>query len=45
MRSVGADANVRRRLFSARSAAHAYEILHAEESADFNYFLESPDDG
>ncbi len=44
MRSVGADANVRRRLFNARSAAHAYEILHAEESVDFNYFLEALDD-
>jgi len=40
MRAVGADDNVRRRLFNARSAAHAYEILHAEESVDFNYFLD-----
>jgi mannitol/fructose-specific phosphotransferase system IIA component (Ntr-type) len=40
MRAVGADDNVRRRLFSARSPAHAYEILHAEESVDFNYFLD-----
>lgn len=40
MRAIGADDNVRRRLFNARSPAHAYEILHAEEAADFNYFLD-----
>ena len=27
-------------LFNAKTAAHAYEILHGEESEDFNYFLE-----
>lgn len=39
-RSVGSDADVQRQLFRARSAAHAYDVLHAEEAADFNYFLE-----
>jgi hypothetical protein len=28
------------RLIGAKSPAHAYEILHGEETEDFNYFLE-----
>ncbi len=39
-RSVGSDDNVRRQLFAAESAAHAYEILHLEKAHDFNYFLD-----
>ncbi len=39
-RAIGADPQVQKQLYSARSAAHVYELLHAEESQDFNYFLE-----
>ncbi len=43
-RAIGFDRGVQQQLFHARSAAHAYEILHADEHEDdFNYFLE--DDG
>jgi hypothetical protein len=31
---------VQHELFNAKSAAHVYEILHGEETEDFNYFLE-----
>jgi hypothetical protein len=27
-------------LCAARSPAHAYELLHGDETEDFNYFLE-----
>lgn len=43
-RAIGTDPHVQRELFSADTPAHAYEILHAEESEDFNYFLEGADD-
>ena len=36
------DLFIQQQLFNAKSAGHAYEILHAEESEDFNYFLEDP---
>ena len=39
-RHIGTKPEVQRSLFNATSAAHAYEILHGEEAADFNYFLE-----
>lgn len=39
-RAIGWDRNIQRMLFSAESPAHAYDILHTEEAADFNYFLE-----
>ena len=40
-RAIGFDRGVQQQLFHARSAAHAYEILHAEEHEDdFNYFLD-----
>ncbi len=42
-RTVGADPAVQQQLYNARSAAHAYEILHGEETEDFNYFLDDPD--
>ncbi len=42
-RAVSSDRNIQRQLFHAKSPAHAYEILHAEEFEDFNYFLESED--
>lgn len=37
---VGADHAFQELLFNATSPAHAYEVLHGEESEDFNYFLE-----
>ena len=39
-RTVGTDPAFQDQLFHARSAAHAAELLHGEESEDFNYFLE-----
>ncbi len=39
-RAIGSDRNIQRQVFSAKSAAHVHEILHAEEAEDFNYFLE-----
>jgi len=39
-RTVGSDPVVQHALFNAKSAAHVYEILHGEETEDFNYFLE-----
>jgi mannitol/fructose-specific phosphotransferase system IIA component (Ntr-type) len=39
-RTVGNDPSFQDQLFNADSPAHAYEILHGEESEDFNYFLE-----
>ncbi len=34
------NVNLREQLYHARSAAHAYDILHAEDAEDINYFLE-----
>ena len=34
------DMNLREQLYHARSPAHAYSVLHAEEAEDLNYFLE-----
>ena len=39
-RAISSERNIREQLYHADTAAHAYEILHAEESEDFNYFLE-----
>ena len=39
-RSIGSDHDFQGQLFSAKSAAHASELLHSEESMQFNYFLE-----
>ncbi len=40
-RTIGADRTVQKQLFHAKSPAHAYEILHAEETAeDFNTYLD-----
>ncbi|HPF71441.1 MAG TPA: PTS sugar transporter subunit IIA, partial [Candidatus Krumholzibacteria bacterium] len=39
-RSVGSDWNLRSLLFAARTPAHVYEILHAEEAQDLNRFLD-----
>ncbi|HUX12561.1 MAG TPA: PTS sugar transporter subunit IIA [Spirochaetia bacterium] len=38
-RAIGRDHNIQEQLFNAETPAHAYEILHAEEAADFNYYL------
>ena len=38
--AVSADPTIRQQLYHAKSPAHAYELLHAEESEDFNYFLD-----
>jgi mannitol/fructose-specific phosphotransferase system IIA component (Ntr-type) len=44
-RSIGGDRNLQQQLFHARSPAHAYEVLHAEEeSEDFNYFLDDEEE-
>ena len=34
------DENLCEQLYHARSAAHAYNVLHADEAEDINYFLE-----
>ncbi len=39
-RAIGTDPRIQAQLFEARSPAHAWEVLHAEEAEDFNYFLE-----
>lgn len=38
--NVGTDLAFQEQLFNAKSPAHACEILHGEESEDFNYFLD-----
>ena len=39
-RIITSDVNLREQLYHARSAAHAYDVLHADEAEDINYFLE-----
>lgn len=39
-RTVGSDRSFQDQLFDSKSPAHAYELLHGEESEDFNYFLD-----
>ena len=39
-RAITRDVNLREQLYHARSAAHAYDVLHADEAADINYFIE-----
>lgn len=34
------DVNMREQLYHARSPAHAYDIIHADEATDINYFIE-----
>lgn len=38
-----ADRQIQAELYAAPSAAHAYEVLHAEEVVDINYFLDDED--
>jgi hypothetical protein len=40
--TVGFDPELKRRLFTAQSAAHAYDILHADDAVTFNYYLDEP---
>lgn len=39
-RAITRDVNLREQLYHARNAAHAYNVLHAEDAEDINYFLE-----
>ncbi len=39
-RTVGTDRAFQDQLFDSKSPAHAYELLHGDESEDFNYFIE-----
>jgi len=43
-RTLTADWSLRIQLYNSRTPAHVYEILHAEDFSDFNYFLEDDDD-
>ncbi len=44
-RAIGRDRSIQRELYSAKSAAHAYEVLHADEQTeDFNYFLDEAEE-
>jgi len=38
-RAIGGDKEVQAQLYSAKTPAHACELLHTEEGEDFNYFL------
>lgn len=38
--AITRDVNLREQLYHARSAAYAYDVLHAEDAQDINYFLE-----
>ncbi|SMP56323.1 Phosphotransferase system mannitol/fructose-specific IIA domain (Ntr-type) [Neorhodopirellula lusitana] len=42
--AITRDANLVEQLYHARSAAHAYEVLHADKHTDINYFLEDAAD-
>ncbi|MCA9173723.1 MAG: PTS sugar transporter subunit IIA [Planctomycetales bacterium] len=39
-RAITQNGSLREQLYHARSAAHAYDVLHADEAQDMNYFLE-----
>ncbi len=39
-KAITGDTNLCEQLYHARSPAHAYTILHAEDTEDINYFLE-----
>ena len=38
--AITRDSNLKVQLYHARSAAHAYDVLHADEAQDINYFIE-----
>jgi len=37
-RAITGHRNIRDQLYSAKTSAHVYELLHAEDAEDFNYF-------
>ncbi len=39
-RAITRDVNLREQLYHARTAAKAYDVLHAEDAVEINYFLE-----
>lgn len=39
-RAITRDINLREQLYHARSAANAYDVLHADAAEDINYFLD-----
>ena len=39
-RAITRNTNLREQLYHARSAAHAYDVLHAEDAEEINYFLD-----
>ena len=43
-RTVGGDPAIQQQLYNAQSPAHVCEILHGEETEDFNYFLEDDEE-
>ncbi len=43
-RAIAGDRSIRHQLYEAQSPAHAYNLLHADEAEDFNYFLGEEDD-
>ncbi len=38
--AITRDTNLAEQLYHARSAAHAYDVLHADEQTDLNYFIQ-----
>ncbi|MGF1508359.1 MAG: cation:proton antiporter [Myxococcota bacterium] len=42
-RAIAGDRSIRHQLYEAKSPAHAYNLLHADEAEDFNYFLGEED--
>ena len=42
--AITRDASMAEQLYHAYSAAHAYDVLHADDQADLNYFLEEAAD-
>lgn len=42
--AITRDTNLAEQLYHARSAAHAYDVLHADDQAELNYFLEEAAD-
>nr|MEE4269510.1 cation:proton antiporter [Candidatus Krumholzibacteria bacterium] len=43
-RNLGSNWALQLQLYNAKTPAHVYEILHAEEFEDFNYFLDGPEE-
>ena len=39
LKTIEKDQNIKSQLYSARSPAHAYNILNAEKIEEYNYFL------